>query len=101
MNVLNRAGSEGDSTGQRSPQDLGRYLQQAMLQIKTEHMDASGRGVDYQRLASSKLFTEYLQVAHQLVDCDPTPLSEQDRMAFFISILIFKLLRSSQISAVF
>ena len=85
MNILNKAVSDG--LDQRPPEELGRYLQKAMLQIKAEHIAEDGRGVDYTKLASSELFKEYAQVARQLVNSDPGPLSEPERMAFFISIL--------------
>ena len=85
MNVLNDG--DTDSAGSQAPEQLGRHLQQAMLQIKADHIGADGRGVDYASLRSSKAFAEYVQVARQLVHCDPTALSEEAKMAFFISIL--------------
>lgn len=90
MNVLNIGGVSGGAEGNaavETPEQLGRYLQRAMLQIKADHIGNDGRGVDYSSLASSKSFLEYIQVAGQLVTCDPIPLSEEERMAFFISIL--------------
>lgn len=86
MNVLNSGGS-GHGELVNTPEQLGRYLQKAMLQIKANHIGSDGRGVDYTALASSDAFSEYVRVAQQLVNCDLTPLSEEDRMAFFISIL--------------
>ncbi len=91
MNVLNGGeGAVGPSAATEGPEELGRYLQQAMLRIKAEHIGADGCGVDYAALASSHAFSEYVQVARQLVNCDPTPLPEEERMAFFISILNYE-----------
>lgn len=88
MSVLNSA-CGGDGAGPLSPEELSRHLQRAMLQLKSEHMDPDGRGVDYAQLRFSKHFTEYVNISSQLVNCDPTQLSEESRMAFFISILLF------------
>ena len=84
MNVLNNGAVD---TATSTPEQLGRYLQQAMLQIKADHIGADGRGVDYASLVSSKAFSEYVEVARQLVNCDLSMLAEEERMAFFISIL--------------
>ena len=70
-----------------SPEELSRHLQKVMLQLKSEHMGPDGRGVDYIQLGSSKHFKEYVSISSRLVHCDPTQLSEESRMAFFISIL--------------
>lgn len=86
MNILNKDGVASEEA-QKPPEELGRFLQRSMLQMKAEYMAEDGRGVDYAQLASSDLFAQYVKMVHQLVDCDPTPLPEQDRMAFFISIL--------------
>lgn len=85
MNVLNSL--EGEVAEPMMPEELSRHLQKAMLELKAEHMAADGRGVDYAKLASSQLFSEYVKLSSQLATCDPTQLSEESRMAFFISIL--------------
>lgn len=88
MNILNTGRDvSGAAPALETPEQLGRYLQKAMLQIKAAHIDAEGRGVDYASLASSEAFLEYVKVAEQLVKCDPSQLPEEERMAFFISIL--------------
>lgn len=88
MNVLNTEGNAGgNSPALQTPEQLGRYLQKAMLQVKASHMDSEGHGVDYAALASSEAFSQYVTVVQQLVSCDPTQLPEDERMAFFISIL--------------
>lgn len=84
MNVLNSG--DADSAVSGAPEQLGRHLQQAMLQVKADHIGAGGRGVDYASLRSSTAFAEYVQVSQQLVHCDPTALSEEAKMAFFINI---------------
>lgn len=86
MNVLNSGCSSGHGALLDTPEQLGRYLQKAMLQIKANHIGTDGRGVDYAALASSEAFSDYVGVARQLVNCDLTPLSEEEQMAFFISI---------------
>lgn len=90
MNVLNLSGTgtnEEDRESSRSPVELANYLQRAMLQIKAEHISPDGRGVDYSNLTKSQSFSDYVKVSHELVTSDPTPLSEDERKAFFISIL--------------
>ena len=90
MNVLNSSGVGRAIVGSvvpDTPEELGKYLQKAMLRIKADHISMDGRGVDYASLASSKAFSEYVDVTQQLVNCDLTALSEKERMAFFISIL--------------
>ena len=90
MNILNVVGAsdEGNPDDEmKSPDELARYLQQAMLHIKAQHISPDGRGVDYSGLASSTPFQDYIKVANKLIKCDPSSLSEDERTAFFISIL--------------
>jgi hypothetical protein len=90
MDILNcgdDSGAIAGGTAVGTPEQLGKYLQKAMLQIKANHVGADGRGVDYSSLASSSAFLDYVNVARKLVNCDLTSLSENARMAFFISIL--------------
>ena len=88
MNILNNL-PEGDrdEAVSMTPEELSRYLQTKMLELKAEYMGPDGQGVDYLQLPSSKLFSEYVHLSAQLVTCDPSQLSEESRMAFFISIL--------------
>lgn len=86
MEILN-AGAPHESPAPL-PEELGRSLQKAMLQMKGEHMSGDGRGIDYAGLASSKSFSDYIQLAGQLENCDLTTLPQDQRMAFFISILV-------------
>ncbi len=92
MNILNIKSAPGQETqsqaAAKDPVQLSRCLQQAMLQLKADHMSPDGRGVDYAGIASGKAFADYLSLAEELIECDPTSLSEEERMAFFISILL-------------
>jgi len=70
-----------------TPSDLALKLQRTMLRLKGDHMTPDGRGIDYGNLKSSDLFKEYVELSQQLSACDPSGLEENDRKAFFISIL--------------
>lgn len=87
MNVLNlREVTVSDQL--RTPEELAKYLQKCMLCLKADHISSDGRGVDYRSLATSEAFKDYVMVSRQLVNCDPSSLlGEDERMAFFISIL--------------
>lgn len=77
-----------EAGGRRKPDTLSSALQQSMLRMKGEFMDAEGRGVDYEGLRKSALFSEYVKLAGELVECDIGCLGEEERKAFFISILM-------------
>lgn len=87
MDILNAGVPAKPGTAVESPEELGRCLQRAMLLMKGEHMSGDGRGIDYTALASSESFSDYIQLAGQLENCDLTTLPQDERMAFFISIL--------------
>ena len=55
--------------------------------MKGEVIAEDGMGVRYQELSGSNLFSQYKEQAQALKDLDLSPLSENERMAFFISIL--------------
>lgn len=55
--------------------------------MKGDFMDSSGRGVDYEKLIKSQQFKEYEELASQLSQADISILSENEKKAFFISIL--------------
>ena len=59
-----------------------------MLQMKGEYMTEDGRGVNYEKLTGSDLFKCYQSLTGELVQCDPSQLNEEERKAFFISILL-------------
>ncbi len=86
--VLNVAGSGPRGVcARRAPEELSLALQRSMLRMKGEFMDAEGRGVDYEGLQISKVFNEYVSLTEELVECDISCLGEEERKAFFISIL--------------
>ena len=87
MNILNLSGNSVVADELRTPQELAKYLQSSMLQLKGSHMSTDGKGVDYAGLGSGEAFKEYLNVSGQLASCDPSSLTEKEKMAFFISIL--------------
>lgn len=84
LNVIDDTVSLGES---RTPEELARYLQKSMLRLKADHISSDGKGVDYSSLVTSEAFKEYVQVSQQLICCDPSLLAEEERRAFFISIL--------------
>ena len=51
-------------------------------------MSTDGRSVNYVSLKTSSLFKEYKQLVQDLGAVDLTSLTEQTKMAFFISILV-------------
>lgn len=71
----------------RSPSELALELQRNMLRLKGKFMSLDGKGVDYGALVGSELFSQYQQLAAELIDCDVSALTQEERKAFFISIL--------------
>ena len=55
--------------------------------MKGEIITEDGSGVKYEELPKSPLFSQYKQQAYQLRHANLTTLSEDEKMAFFISIL--------------
>ncbi len=86
MNILNTAPGQ-DQEASRDAQELAKNLQRSMLRMKGDHMTSDGKGVDYASLSTSEAFMEYCRMAGELVTCDCTTMSEEERKAFFISIL--------------
>ena len=72
----------------RPPSELALELQRTMLHMKGEYMTEDGKGVNYEMLTHSELFGRYQSLARQLDRCDPSQLEEDERKAFFISILV-------------
>ena len=85
--VLNRGVGVASPAETRPPLELALDLQRTMLQMKGEYMTEDGRGVDYEELTSSDVFKRYESLAGELERCDPSKLDEDERKAFFISIL--------------
>ncbi len=91
--VLNGGVASSVGTGaRRKPDELSSELQKSMLRMKGEFMDADGKGVDYDGLRKSALFSDYVELSRDLVECDMKCLGAEERKAFFISILVLSLL---------
>lgn len=90
MNILNNTTLEKDQET-RNAQEIAKNLQRSMLRMKGDHMTSDGRGVDYSSLSTSDAFAEYTKMAAELVHCDCSSLNEEERKAFFISILSYRL----------
>ena len=56
--------------------------------MKGEVIAEDGSGVKYSELKSSSLFQQYKAQAAELQRLDLSTLSEKEKMAFFISILL-------------
>lgn len=88
--VLNQAvGVASPSLTPRPPPELALDLQRTMLHMKGEYMTEDGKGVNYAMLTHSELFEQYQSLARELEHCDLSKLDENERKAFFISILIY------------
>ena len=87
LRILNQKVGVAPHSTPRPPSDLSLELQRTMLQMKGEFMTDDGKGVDYAKLTQSELFGVYQSLAGELVNCDLSQMSEEERKAFFISIL--------------
>ena len=85
--VINSGAASGEGGARRSPSELAKQLQKTMLAIKGSFISGDGKGVDYASIAGSELFQAYVSLASELRNCDPSSLEENERKAFFISIL--------------
>lgn len=85
--ILNQNVGVAPPATPRPPSDLALELQRTMLQMKGEYMIEDGKAVDYEKLTHSELFKHYQSLTAELVNCDPSQLDEDERKAFFISIL--------------
>ena len=65
--------------------------------MKGEVIAEDGSGVKYSELKSSSLFQQYKSQAAGLQYLDLTTLSEKEKTAFFISILLTKSMNRSNI----
>lgn len=84
-NILNTA-RDSAAGAPRPPDALSLELQRTMLRMRGEFMSPDGKGVDYTALTKSELFSQYLQLAGELVHCNISEQSQDERKAFFISI---------------
>mmetsp|Transcript_24250 Transcript_24250/g.33928 ORF Transcript_24250/g.33928 Transcript_24250/m.33928 type:complete len:256 (+) Transcript_24250:1018-1785(+) len=57
-----------------------------MSRLMDAHGKEGGKTVDYKALGSDPSFGDLVRLSHQLALCDPSTLSREDRMAFFINI---------------
>ena len=57
------------------------------FRLKGEFTGTDGQGVDYEKLKLSQQFKEYEEITPQLQNVELDGLSENDKKAFFISIL--------------
>ena len=86
--ILNQTvGAASPPTMPRPPSELALELQRTMLRMKGEYMTEDGKGVNYAMLTHSELFERYQSLARELEHCNPSKLDEDERKAFFISIL--------------
>ena len=89
--VLNEVHVEPqDSSGASlvSPgEEVAVKVQKLMLQLKGSFMTDDGQGVDYSSLRESELFKEYQDQCRQLSHVDIGKMADNQKKAFFISIL--------------
>lgn len=86
MRVLNE-GSLSESSSPLSAVELSKLLQKLMLNMKGSFMSDDGRGVDYSALRNSELFVKYSNFACDLREIAVWEMTEDEKKAFFISIL--------------
>lgn len=86
--VLNSSGGSSDGVSRPADQ-LSVALQRHVLTLKGEFLSEDGRGVNYTELSKSDSFKNYVLTAGELRGVDLTACTEQQRKAFFISILSF------------
>jgi hypothetical protein len=67
-------------------EDISKRLQKLMLQIKGQFMCDDGKSIDYNGIRTSEIFAEYVEESSRLVHVDLATLTDQQKMAFFISI---------------
>lgn len=91
VRVLNKSGGANIPEERGEQNDVSARLQRLMLEIKGEFMSEEGKVVDYSALRNSELFTKYIQESLKLSSVNLEALADEERMAFFISILYFRL----------
>merc|ERR1712047_70812 len=58
----------------------------SITSLKAAHMNEDGSQVDYQGMAASPQFQDYVETARLLIDHDPSLFAEDQRKAFFLNI---------------
>ena len=71
-------------------ENISKELQKLMLQIKGDFMCDHGHAIDYNGIRNSQIFGQYVERCSRLVNVDLQTLTEQEKMAFFISIFYCK-----------
>jgi len=85
--VLNAIGNnEEKSRPSSSAEDVVKKLRVSITSLKAAHMNEDGSQVDYQGMAASPQFQDYVETARLLIDHDPSLFAEDQRKAFFLNI---------------
>jgi hypothetical protein len=90
--VLNGMGSQTTgSTGiigsiNGEAMNLSRSMKGALLNLKSDHMNAAGTAVDYKSLKNSPSYNEFVVKTKELQSIDVLILNEYERKAFFLNI---------------
>ena len=87
LNVSKVGGEEHESTS--SAVEFSKGLQKLMLKIKGSFIGEDGHVVDYVALKESDLFREYCARTRALRGVNLRGLERTERIAFFLSILLF------------
>jgi len=74
------------NTASLSTEDVVNKLRVSITSLKAAHMSEDGSKVDYQSMAASPQFQDYLEAAHLLVNYDPSSFAEEKKKAFFLNI---------------
>lgn len=69
-----------------TPASITKSMRQLILKMKADHMDESGALINYDAIATSSDYQEYLQLTKQLHFISMTHLDHSRRKAFFINI---------------
>lgn len=69
-----------------TPASVAKSMRQLVLKMKSDHMDESGALVNYDAIATSSDYQEYLKFAEQLHYISMIHLDQPRRRAFFINI---------------
>merc|ERR1712004_226395 len=85
--VLNAIGNNKEkSRPSSSAENVVKKLRVSITSLKAAHMNEDGSQVDYQGMAASPQFQDYVETARLLIDHDPSLFVEDQRKAFFLNI---------------
>jgi len=65
--------------------EVAKGLRKIILALYDKHLTPDGRGVDYNGIAKSELFSQYEELSYELQRTDIASLPENERKAFFIN----------------